>query len=74
MLDFTATSDALGKPSLNDLKQGLTTAPVLFASRDEPALLKLIERKFEAPGDVEQVSWGVSVRAPSGLLVALFIT
>lgn len=35
-----------------DMKAGLATAPVLFAAQRYPALLKLIERKFEAPGDV----------------------
>eukprot|EP01138_Halocafeteria_seosinensis_P008697 gb/GECG01008889.1/.p1 GENE.gb/GECG01008889.1/~~gb/GECG01008889.1/.p1 ORF type:complete len:177 (+),score=28.28 gb/GECG01008889.1/:1-531(+) len=54
MLDFTGQSSYLGKPSLNDMKQGIATAPVLFASEEYPAVLKLIERKFEAPGDVEK--------------------
>jgi geranylgeranyl pyrophosphate synthase len=36
-----------------DLKAGLATAPVLFAAQKFPSLLKLIERKFEAPGDVD---------------------
>ena len=52
MLDFQGTAKSLGKPALNDLKQGLATAPVLFASQRHPGLLKLIERKFEGSGDV----------------------
>lgn len=28
VLDFTSTASTLGKPALNDLKSGLTTAPV----------------------------------------------
>ena len=40
---------------LADLRAGLATAPVLFAAQSYPALLPLIERKFEAPGDVETV-------------------
>lgn len=52
MLDFEGTANSLGKPCLNDLKQGMATAPVLFASRDNPILLKLIERKFEGKDDV----------------------
>lgn len=55
LLDFEGTKESLGKPALNDIKQGLATAPVLYACRDYPAVLKLIERKFEAPGDVEEV-------------------
>ena len=53
LLDYESTADALGKPTLNDLQQGLATAPVLFASREHPSLLSLIDRKFKAPGDVE---------------------
>lgn len=53
MLDFTSQSSYLGKPALNDMKQGIATAPVLFASEEYPDVIKLIERKFEAPGDVE---------------------
>lgn len=31
LLDFVASSEALGKPTAADLKLGLATAPVLFA-------------------------------------------
>jgi geranylgeranyl pyrophosphate synthase len=53
--DFEGKAATLGKPVLNDLKQGLATAPVLFAAQRFPALLPCIERKFEAPGDVDMV-------------------
>ncbi len=43
----------MGKPALNDLRQGLATAPVLLAAHRFPSLLPLIERKFSTPGDVE---------------------
>lgn len=33
LLDVTATDDDLGKPATADLKLGLSTAPVLFASQ-----------------------------------------
>lgn len=36
-----------------DMKQGLATAPVLFAAHKFPTLLPIIERKFESPGDVD---------------------
>jgi geranylgeranyl pyrophosphate synthase len=54
VLDFEASQDQLGKPVLNDLRQGLATAPVLFAQQQFPRVQELIGRKFEAPGDVEE--------------------
>ena len=39
-LDFSASSDSLGKPAGADLELGLATAPVLFAA--EKATLKNI--------------------------------
>ena len=36
-----------------DMRLGLATAPVLFAAQRYPVLLPIIERKFEAPGDIE---------------------
>eukprot|EP00967_Tisochrysis_lutea_P086037 scaffold121057_cov29-Tisochrysis_lutea.AAC.2 len=32
MLDFTGSSESLGKPALSDMEQGLATAPTLFAA------------------------------------------
>ena len=54
VLDFEASQLELGKPILNDLKQGLATAPVLFAQQEYPALSEMIHRKFEHPGDIEK--------------------
>ncbi|WP_414526467.1 solanesyl diphosphate synthase [Nodularia chucula] len=54
ILDFTSTSDTLGKPAGSDLKSGNLTAPVLFALEEKPDLEALIERKFEQAGDLEQ--------------------
>lgn len=53
LLDYQGTAVSLGKPALADIKAGLATAPVLFAAQQFPVLLPLIERKFEAPGDVD---------------------
>lgn len=53
VLDFQGTDQSLGKPALNDLSQGLATAPTLFAAQSEPALIPLVKRKFSLPGDVE---------------------
>ena len=55
MLDYTAPSTILGKPTNADLALGLATAPVLFAWHDYPELGPMIKRKFERPGDVERV-------------------
>jgi hexaprenyl-diphosphate synthase len=55
MLDYTAPSTILGKPTNADLALGLATAPVLFAWHDYPELGPMIKRKFENPGDVERV-------------------
>ena len=52
-LDFVSSADMLGKPAMADLKLGLATAPVLFASQKFPHLTDLIRRRFNHPGDVE---------------------
>ncbi|WP_341524952.1 solanesyl diphosphate synthase [Nostoc sp. UHCC 0302] len=54
ILDFTSTTDALGKPVGSDLKSGHLTAPVLFALEEKPSLEALIEREFAQEGDLEQ--------------------
>jgi geranylgeranyl pyrophosphate synthase len=56
MLDFTASSAMLGKPSSGaDLKLGLATAPALYAWEEHPEMGQLIQRKFDQPGDVDKV-------------------
>jgi all-trans-nonaprenyl-diphosphate synthase len=54
ILDFTSTTDALGKPVGSDLKSGHLTAPVLFALEEKPYLEALIKRQFAQEGDLEQ--------------------
>jgi all-trans-nonaprenyl-diphosphate synthase len=54
ILDFTASSEALGKPAGSDLKSGNLTAPVLYALEEKPYLEGLIEREFAQDGDLEQ--------------------
>ncbi|CAI5478726.1 unnamed protein product [Closterium sp. Yama58-4] len=57
-LDFTGSLASLGKPALNDIAQGLVTAPVLFAAEQHPGMHRLMDRKFSHPGDVQQaVVW-----------------
>jgi all-trans-nonaprenyl-diphosphate synthase len=54
ILDFTGSSDALGKPAASDLKSGNLTAPVLYALEEKPYLETLIEREFAQDEDIEQ--------------------
>jgi all-trans-nonaprenyl-diphosphate synthase len=54
ILDFTGSTDALGKPAASDLKSGNLTAPVLYALEEKPYLEVLIEREFNQDGDIEE--------------------
>jgi len=54
LLDFTGTSETLGKPGLQDMSLGLSTAPVLYAADAFPELKDLIARKFGEQGDVQR--------------------
>lgn len=54
ILDFTGSTEDLGKPAGSDLKGGNLTAPVLYALEEKPYLEVLIEREFSQEGDLEQ--------------------
>ena len=54
LLDFTGSTEELGKPAGSDLKSGNLTAPVLFALEEKPYLSVLIDREFAQDGDLEQ--------------------
>jgi len=54
VLDFVSSADLLGKPAAADMKLGLATAPVLFATKKHPQLNDLIGRRFGQRGDVEE--------------------
>lgn len=54
ILDFTSSSETLGKPANSDLKSGNLTAPVLFALEEKPSLEVLIEREFAQSGDLDR--------------------
>jgi all-trans-nonaprenyl-diphosphate synthase len=56
MLDFVGTADALGKPALSDMEQGLATAPTLFAAEEFPEINEIVQRRFGEEGDVATVS------------------
>ena len=54
LLDFTATEEELGKPVLDDVKNGILTAPVLLALQDttlKPQLEALISNVIETPSN-----------------------
>lgn len=54
ILDFTSSTDTLGKPAGSDLKSGNLTAPVLFALEEKPYLEVLISREFAQDSDLEE--------------------
>ena len=53
LLDFTSSTETLGKPAGSDLAQGNLTAPVLYALEDNPQLEELLARELSNPGDLE---------------------
>jgi hexaprenyl-diphosphate synthase len=55
LLDFVVSANDFGKPVNADLKLGLATAPVLYASQEFPELNEMMERKFSKEGDVDKV-------------------
>lgn len=54
ILDFTGTTETLGKPAGSDLKSGNLTAPALYALEEKPYLEVLIERRFQEEGDLDK--------------------
>jgi len=54
VLDFVGTSAELGKPAANDLRQGIVTAPVLFAADEFPEIRTYINSKFSNERDVQK--------------------
>lgn len=54
LLDFTSCDHVMGKPTAADLRLGLATAPVLFATNHHPELNSMIMRRFSMEGDVEK--------------------
>ncbi|MGL5035112.1 MAG: solanesyl diphosphate synthase [Microcystaceae cyanobacterium] len=54
ILDFTTSSEILGKPAGSDLVSGNVTAPALFALEEKPYLKTLIEGKFKKENELQQ--------------------
>ncbi|THV05799.1 terpenoid synthase [Dendrothele bispora CBS 962.96] len=53
ILDFTG-DDTLGKPHGNDIREGIITAPVLFAMKESPEIRALFARGFSQPNDIDK--------------------
>ncbi|KAI3831603.1 hypothetical protein MKX03_017451 [Papaver bracteatum] len=53
ILDFTGSSDSLGKGSLSDIHHGIITAPILFALEEFPKLQEVINCGFDNPANVD---------------------
>jgi len=54
ILDFTESSETLGKPAASDLRSGHLTAPVLYAMEEQPAIATLIAREFAEADDLDR--------------------
>ncbi len=54
ILDYTGSTEVLGKPAGSDLKSGNLTAPALFALEEQSYLEVLIQRRFAKAGDLEE--------------------
>ena len=54
VLDFSSSQEVLGKPAAADLRLGLATGPVLFASEEFPEITAFIMRRFKGENDVEE--------------------
>ncbi|XP_057815639.1 solanesyl-diphosphate synthase 1, mitochondrial isoform X1 [Cryptomeria japonica] len=53
VLDYTGTTASLGKGPLSDIRQGIVTAPMLYALEEFPELHGVIGRRFKKSGDVD---------------------
>lgn len=53
LLDFTQSTEQLGKPAGSDLSKGNLTAPVLFSLEDDEELRRIIDSEFMDQGSLE---------------------
>ncbi|KAL3624777.1 Solanesyl diphosphate synthase 3, chloroplastic/mitochondrial [Castilleja foliolosa] len=53
ILDFTGTSSSLGKGPLSDIRQGIITAPILFAMEEFPELRSVVDQGFDDSANVD---------------------
>jgi len=54
ILDFTGSTEVLGKPAGLDLASGKLTSPVFYALKQQPYLKVLIKRELSEPKDLTQ--------------------
>lgn len=54
ILDYENDSDTLGKPTLNDLREGIYSAPLLLALEKNPALGDTLSKRFDITDDEAQ--------------------
>lgn len=54
ILDFTQSTEQLGKPAGSDLAKGNLTAPVIFALDKEPKLRNIIDSEFCESGSLDE--------------------
>ncbi len=54
ILDFTGSTEVLGKPAGLDLASGKLTSPVFYALKQQSYLKTLIEREFSEPNDLSE--------------------
>ncbi len=62
LLDLEATdanAPEIGKPVVNDLKEGIVTIPVILAIRKNDTLREQVQNYFEGMGDVRNIVAGV---------------
>lgn len=55
LLDLEATADGIGKPVINDLKEGIATIPVILAARRNETLRGQLKDFFTGIGDARQI-------------------
>jgi heptaprenyl diphosphate synthase len=51
ILDYQSTTDQLGKPALNDVREGVYTAPLIIAMQDNPTIHELLAKRENISGD-----------------------
>lgn len=57
VLDYTSSNDGLGKPVLNDVKQGVYTLPLIYAmQKHQPEFQPLLEKQLDmSDADLENL-------------------
>lgn len=55
LLDLFSDQNSEGKPVLNDLKEGISTLPVIMAVRNAPGLKNQINELFKGEGDIKSI-------------------